>query len=123
MTAALIGQSGVVGTTLLRQRPFDCGYRSTTIGDIDGREFDLAVCCAAPAQKWLANREPDGDRRGIQGLIEAVVHACSHHDYSKGRSDSARPTQTAQGRYRRPSYPAASKSSSPPLDTCRARSA
>lgn len=69
MTAALIGQSGFVGTTLLRQRPFDCGFRSTTIGDIDGREFDLAVCCAAPAQKWLANREPDGDRRGIQGLI------------------------------------------------------
>ena len=69
MTSALIGFSGFVGSTLLRQRAFDCRYRSATVGEMDGREFDLAVCCAAPAQKWLANREPEQDRRGIEGLI------------------------------------------------------
>lgn len=69
MSTALIGHSGFVGSTLLRQRAFDCRYRSTTVGEMDGREFDLAVCCAAPAQKWLANREPEQDRRGIAGLI------------------------------------------------------
>ena len=69
MTTALIGHSGFVGSTLLRQRAFDCRYRSTTVAEMDGREFDLAVCCAAPAQKWLANREPEQDRRGIEGLI------------------------------------------------------
>lgn len=69
MPSALIGHSGYVGTTLLRQRPFDCLYRSATIAESAGREFDLVVCAAAPAQKWIANREPERDRQVIDGLI------------------------------------------------------
>ena len=69
MTSALIGHTGFVGSTLMRQRSFDAGYRSTTIGEIDGRAFDQVVCCAAPAQKWRANREPEADRRGIRDLM------------------------------------------------------
>lgn len=69
MPDALVGFSGFVGTTLLRQRSFDALYRSTTIREIDGRSFDTVVCAAAPAQKWLANREPEDDRRKIDGLI------------------------------------------------------
>jgi hypothetical protein len=69
MTDALIGHSGFVGGTLLRQRSFEALYRSTTIDSITGREFDLVVCAGAPAQKWLANREPAADRAKIEGLI------------------------------------------------------
>lgn len=69
MTCALIGHTGFVGSVLMRQRSFDAGYRSITIGEIDGRAFDQVVCCAAPAQKWWANREPEADRRGIQDLM------------------------------------------------------
>jgi hypothetical protein len=69
MTDALIGHSGFVGGTLLRQRSFDALYRSTNIDTIAGGEFDLVVCAGAPAQKWIANREPDADRRKIDGLI------------------------------------------------------
>lgn len=69
MPSALIGHSGFVGSTLLRQRTFDHHYRSTNIGECSGMHFDLAVCAAAPAQKWLANRDPDADRRTIDGLI------------------------------------------------------
>lgn len=69
MPSALIGHSGYVGSTLLRQRPFDFRYRSTDIGECRGREFDLAICAAAPAQKWIANREPERDREAIDGLI------------------------------------------------------
>ena len=70
MSTALIGHSGFVGSTLLKQDAFDSCYRASNIGDIDGRSFARVVCAAAPAQKWIANREPDADRRNIEGLID-----------------------------------------------------
>jgi len=69
MANALIGYSGFVGSTLLKQRAFDSLYRSTNIADIDGKSFELAICAAAPAQKWIANREPEADRDKIDALI------------------------------------------------------
>lgn len=69
MANALIGASGFVGSTLLRQTRFDALYRSTNIAEIDGQCFDTVVCAAAPAQKWIANREPEADRRNIDALI------------------------------------------------------
>lgn len=69
MTKALIGFSGFVGSTLLKQTTFDAQYRSTNVAEIDGRSFDTVVCAGAPAQKWLANREPEADRQKIDGLI------------------------------------------------------
>ena len=69
MSDALIGYTGFVGTTLLKQHRFKDLYRSTNICVIDGREFDLIVCAAAPAQKWIANREPEADRQKIEELI------------------------------------------------------
>lgn len=69
MASALIGYSGFVGTTLLRQRHFDALFRSTNIADIRGGDYELAVCAGAPAQKWIANREPEVDRRNIKALI------------------------------------------------------
>lgn len=69
MTNALIGFTGFVGTTLLKQRMFELCFRSTNISEINGKEFELVVCAAAPAQKWIANREPEADLQKIEGLI------------------------------------------------------
>lgn len=69
MANALIGYSGFVGSTLLRQVAFESLYRSTNIGDIAGRSFDKVVCAGAPGQKWIANREPEADRQKIDCLI------------------------------------------------------
>lgn len=69
MADALIGFSGFVGSTLLKQRTFTSLYRSTTIAEIDGQVFDTVVCAGAPAQKWIANRDPQADREKIEGLI------------------------------------------------------
>lgn len=69
MSNALIGYSGFVGSTLLRQAEFGSLYRSTNIEDIRGRSFDTVVCAGAPAQKWIANREPEADRQKIEELI------------------------------------------------------
>jgi hypothetical protein len=66
---ALVGHSGFVGTTLSKQSVFTDFYRSGTISEIDGQNFDMIVCSGAPAQKWIANREPLADRQNIDRLI------------------------------------------------------
>ena len=72
MSTALIGYSGFVGQTLLRAASFDHLYRSTNIQDITGHSFDLVVCAGAPAQKWLANKEPAADARSIDSLMDCL---------------------------------------------------
>jgi len=72
MTNCLIGFSGFVGSTLLKQAPFKFLYRSTNIGEIESKSFDTVVCAGAPAQKWIANREPEADRGKIEGLIAVI---------------------------------------------------
>lgn len=72
MSSALIGYSGYVGSTLLRQTHFDALYRSTNMAESAGKQFDLVICAGAPAQKWIANREPEVDRRRIDSLIDAL---------------------------------------------------
>jgi len=72
MTRALIGHTGFVGGQLLRQTEFEATFNSTNIEAIRGRSFDLVACAGAPAQKWLANREPERDRASIDRLIEAI---------------------------------------------------
>lgn len=66
---ALIGGSGYVGSTLRKQTEFALTYRSTNVGDMKAQAVDMAVCAAAPAQKWIANREPLADRQNIEKLI------------------------------------------------------
>ncbi len=69
MNNALIGYSGFVGQTLLRQTTFKHLYRSTNIDEIRGGKFDTVICAGAPAQKWIANREPQADLAKIQTLM------------------------------------------------------
>jgi hypothetical protein len=66
----LIGYTGFVGSTLLKQRKFDKLFRSTNVGEIQGKDFNLCICSAAPAQKWIANKEPDKDRSNIENIID-----------------------------------------------------
>jgi hypothetical protein len=69
MKNALIGFSGFVGSTLLKEAKFTSLYRSTNINEIDGQSFDTVVCAGASAQKWIANQEPNIDRQKIMNLI------------------------------------------------------
>lgn len=66
---ALLGHSGFVGSLLKKQAHFAAQFRSTDIADVHGREFGTVVCAAAPAKKWIANREPVADRAAIDALI------------------------------------------------------
>lgn len=69
MKNALIGYSGFVGSTLLKQTTFDQLYRSTNIHEIADQQFDTLVCAGAPAQKWKANQSPEHDLKTIETLI------------------------------------------------------
>lgn len=79
MSSAVIGHSGFVGSTLLKQRSFDALYRSTNIDQIDGVSFDEIVCAAAPAQKWKANRFPEEDLQAIHGIIRHLEKVSCRH--------------------------------------------
>lgn len=71
--SALIGHTGYVGSTLLRQRGFGALFNSANIDHLDGSmPFADVVCCAAPAQKWIANREPEADRQNIERLMKRL---------------------------------------------------
>jgi len=75
MNDAVIGSTGLVGSTLLARRKFAAAYRSTTIDGIAGRSFDRIYCAGAPAEKLKANRDPDADRGNLRRLIDAVSKA------------------------------------------------
>src|SRR5690242_17173248 len=79
MRSALVGHSGFVGGTLLAQTSFDDLYRSTNIEQIRGRSYDILVCAAAPAAKWKANQDPEGDIANLRRLMQqlATVEACT----------------------------------------------
>ena len=66
---ALIGHTGFVGSNLLRQRDFAHRFNSTTIGEIDGGDFDDVVCAGVSAVKWWANQNADEDRDRIEALM------------------------------------------------------
>lgn len=66
---AIIGHSGFVGSTLCRQARFESFYRSTNIGEIESGNFETVVCAGASAQKWLANLNPEADKKNIERLM------------------------------------------------------
>lgn len=66
---ALIGSSGFVGSTLMRQTNLSSVYRRNNIDSVCELTFDTIYCAAAPAQKWLANRDPVADQQNINNLI------------------------------------------------------
>jgi nucleoside-diphosphate-sugar epimerase len=79
VTDALIGHTGFVGGTLLRQRTFDATYNSRNINTIHDREFDQIVCAGVSAVKWLANKEPEADWQAIQRLMESLQRVSARH--------------------------------------------
>lgn len=70
--SCLVGYTGFVGQTLLTQTNFDDLYNSSNIENIQNKEYSLAVCAAAPAVKWKANKAPQEDIDNINKLISSL---------------------------------------------------
>jgi len=75
MRSALIGHTGYVGGHLAAQHPFDAFFNSKNVEEIAGESFDLIAVSAMPAAMWIANRDPEGDRRVLERLLNAVRQA------------------------------------------------
>jgi nucleoside-diphosphate-sugar epimerase len=69
MITGLVGHTGFVGGNLVRQRSYDRTFHRPDIADIAGCHFDRLVISGVPAQKWLANTEPEADAANIAGLV------------------------------------------------------
>lgn len=70
MTIGLVGSTGFVGSVIAGQRQIESGFHRPDIALIRGRAFTRLYVAGAPAQKWLANSDPDGDERNVGTLIE-----------------------------------------------------
>ena len=69
MRRAIVGHTGFVGSNLCSQTPFDACFNSRNIEEIAGLSFDTLVFSGAPANKWMANREPEQDLRNLQQVM------------------------------------------------------
>lgn len=72
MANALIGHTGFVGGNLLSQGRYTELFNSKNIESIAGRSFDLVVSAGCKAAKWIANKDPEADRAGVESLMRAL---------------------------------------------------
>lgn len=110
---ALIGYTGFVGSNLLLQGSFTHLYRSTTIADIKGLDFDVITCCGLSAKKWWANAHPEEDARSLQSLQDllstvtcrrfillSTIDVFQHTDLPNDESNSFDVSTQPYGRHR-----------------------
>ncbi len=72
MNALLIGSSGFVGSNLIASHNFQNTANSKNIDEYSGKSYDLVVCAAPQAKKWLANKDPNFDLIQINKLINSI---------------------------------------------------
>lgn len=72
----LIGNTGLIGTTLKEEIKFDYEFNSQNLNElinleIDPTTTDLYLCCL-PATKWLVNQDPTKDFENIMNIINVL---------------------------------------------------
>lgn len=72
MKTILVGYTGFVGSNLCRDYEFDGLYNRENIKDAFGTNPDLLVYSGVPAQKFLANKEPQKDFAVIENAINNI---------------------------------------------------
>jgi hypothetical protein len=68
----LIGYTGFVGNNLSQQTQFSDYFNSKNSQLMEGKVFDLVVCCGVSATKWLANKDPEADLKNIGSLQNSL---------------------------------------------------
>ena len=68
----LVGYTGFVGSNLRAKHNFEGLYDSKNVRESYGKNPDLLVYSGVPAQKFLANREPEKDFEVIKNAIENI---------------------------------------------------
>lgn len=73
MRTELVGYSGFVGSNICSKYSFDGLYDSKNIEEAYGTNPELLVYSGVPAQKFLANKEPEKDFEVIKGAIKNIT--------------------------------------------------
>jgi len=68
----LLGHTGFVGSNLKSQYDFDLLVNRENIHLLKNLEVERVICCAIPAAKWLANRNPKEDRDNMMRLCDSL---------------------------------------------------
>ena len=68
----IIGSSGFIGSHLASRYKNVRRYGRENISKLSGDDSDLIIIAAAPASKWLANKEPEKDLANIKTLVESL---------------------------------------------------
>lgn len=69
----LIGSTGFVGGHLAGAHQFTLGVHRPNLQDLVGCHADVLVCAGLPAQKWLANKDPQADWDNMASLAQALT--------------------------------------------------
>jgi nucleoside-diphosphate-sugar epimerase len=69
---ALVGWSGFVGGNLLSRTRPQVRVRRDDVERLAEQHVDEIICAGAPAEKWRANADPDGDLTSIRRLLAAL---------------------------------------------------
>ncbi|CAH0438850.1 NAD(P)-dependent oxidoreductase [Clostridium neonatale] len=72
MLVALVGYTGFVGTNLTKSFKFNNLYNSKNIEEAFGTNPDLLVYSGVPAEKFLANNNPERDFKIIENAFENI---------------------------------------------------
>ena len=72
MKSFLVGYTGFVGSNLNREYHFDKVFNSKNIEDAFNGCPDLLVYCGIPAQKFIANQNPEEDFKIIENAIDNI---------------------------------------------------
>lgn len=72
MKKILVGYTGFVGSNISSKTEFDGLYNSKNIEKSYGEEPDLLIYSGVPAQKFIANKNPDEDLKIIKQAINNI---------------------------------------------------
>ncbi len=72
MQTTLVGYTGFVGGNLARSHAFDRLYNSKNIADAFDERHGLVVYAGMRAEKFLANSDPDGDKRLVEQALDNI---------------------------------------------------
>lgn len=68
--SALIGSTGFVGRHLQKHLGFTHKFNRSNIAEIQGLDTNLLICAGLPAEKWIANNNPESDWYNMASLAQ-----------------------------------------------------